>query len=582
MPTSNHPLTRAGLALLLWLVALPAFALGLGQIVVRSGPGQPLQAEIPILAEPSELAQLQARLASPDTFARVGLPAPDASLNDLQFTVASDARGRPVIRVSSMAPVTQPVLNFLIEVDWGQGRLVREYSALLTPPSTLAAAPDVVQAPQTSDNLIQPAPAEAPVAASPAAAAAPEPAPEPPAPEQAGTPPAPEPEPLPAPSPESNARPIAPPPAPAASDTAPGPSSAPADRLRVVRGDTLGQLATGLGGDHDQTMIALLRANPEAFIGDNINRLRSGAVLRVPSAEEIAAIDQRAARALVGEQVAAWRNAQRALPQPAVAAASAAAERSAATPTSPTASATQARSGARLEIVPPADGRAQDSATRSGIAAGGKGDAMLQQQLQETKETLAARDQEVRELQSRVADLEKLRGQQQQLIALKDSALADAQKNLATQNAATPPQAYAVPAWQWVAGVAGAVLVAGLLGWVLGRRRDREIAPRLKQRLDRADLAAAMPTTLADAAVPASTPSPVAPSTPAATPTWHAPSSGVPIAADVALAQQRLEAAQVLLDQGDVAAARVLLHEVLAGRDPAAGEQAARMLRDLG
>jgi pilus assembly protein FimV len=214
---------------------------------------------------------------------------------------------------------------------------------------------------------------------------------------------------------------------------------------------------------------------------------------------------------------------------------------------------------------------------------------MLQAQLQQTKEDLAARDQQVQELQSRVADLEKLRSQQQQLIALKDNALADAQKNLATTGKATPPPAGTVPAWQWVAGVAVAVLVAGLLGWALGRRRDRDLAPRLKQRFDSADMAAAMPAAasvridaLADDAGPMAT-SAVADPVTKGTPTWHAPAmpASAPIAADIALAQQRLEAAQVLLDQGDAAAARVLLHEVLAGRDPAAREQAARMLRDL-
>ena len=134
---------RAARALLFALalaVASPAFALGLGRIVVKSAPGQPLLAEIPVVAaDPSELGNLQVRLASPETFRRVGLPAPDAATANLRFTVAVDGRGQPVIRVTSAAPLRQPLLTFLIEVDWGAGRLVREYSALLEAPSSLAA-----------------------------------------------------------------------------------------------------------------------------------------------------------------------------------------------------------------------------------------------------------------------------------------------------------------------------------------------------------------------------------------------------------------------------------------------------------
>ena len=124
----RHTGWRAALAGLLALaVAMPAFALGLGQIQVRSQAGQPLLAEIPIVtSDPSELDNLQARLASPDTFRRIGLQPPQGIVSDLQFTVALDARGNPVIRVTSPVPVRQSLLTFLVEVDWGQGRLVRE------------------------------------------------------------------------------------------------------------------------------------------------------------------------------------------------------------------------------------------------------------------------------------------------------------------------------------------------------------------------------------------------------------------------------------------------------------------------
>ena len=144
----------------LLLAAGDAAALGLGQIEVKSRLNQPLLAEIPIISTtPGELEALQARLASPDTFRRVGLAAPSGAAANLQFSLGNDARGRPVIRVTTVAPVNQAVLNFLIEVDWGQGRLVRKYSALVDAPRTASApvqpaisapviaAPNVVQRP---------------------------------------------------------------------------------------------------------------------------------------------------------------------------------------------------------------------------------------------------------------------------------------------------------------------------------------------------------------------------------------------------------------------------------------------------
>ena len=112
-----------------------AHALGLGQIQVKSGLGEPLLAEIPVISsDPSELVDLDAGLASPETFTRIGLEPPVGIVADLRFTVGSDAQGRPVIRVTTAQPVTQPLLDFLVQVDWGQGRLVREYSATVGAP----------------------------------------------------------------------------------------------------------------------------------------------------------------------------------------------------------------------------------------------------------------------------------------------------------------------------------------------------------------------------------------------------------------------------------------------------------------
>src|SRR5699024_4658594 len=124
-----------------------------------------------VSSDPAELRQLQARLASPETFARIGLQPPEGLVRDLQFNVALDASGRPVIRVTSTGPVDQPLLTFLIEADWGQGRLVREYSALLDAPDAIAApAQPPIQAPvlDQGDRIARPPVTRAePVAAGP-------------------------------------------------------------------------------------------------------------------------------------------------------------------------------------------------------------------------------------------------------------------------------------------------------------------------------------------------------------------------------------------------------------------------------
>ena len=258
------------LAIGLSLLSGGAMALGLGQIRVLSAPGQPLLAEIPIISnEPGELENARARLASPETFARVGLQPPTGLVNDLEFEITADAQGRAVVRVTSRAPVDVPALAFLVEVDWGQGRLVREYSALVAAPQTAAAIEQpVIEAPQAlpSDAIVR---EPEPAAELPAQAQAEAPAQAPPA----------------APAPVAPAVP-APRPAPAVASAAPGETL-----VRVERGQTLSQIVAGMdrgGHSFNQAMLALLRANPEAFIGGNIHRVRSGAVLRMPEADDCA------------------------------------------------------------------------------------------------------------------------------------------------------------------------------------------------------------------------------------------------------------------------------------------------------
>lgn len=603
---------RFAWTLVLALVASPAFALGLGQIQVRSQYGEPLLAEIPIVSsDPAELRQLQARLASPETFARIGLQPPEGLVRDLQFNVALDASGRPVIRVTSTEPVDQPLLTFLIEADWGQGRLVREYSALLDAPDVIAApSQPPVQAPvvDQGDRIVRPATATAAAPEGPEPVAQPEPAPE------VAAAPEPEPELESEPEPEAAAAaPPAPVPAPAVGPPAPPVrADAAAGRYAVQAGDTLSEVVQGLPRDPgvsvNQMMLALLRANPEAFIDGNINLLRTGAQLRMPDGDEARQLSAADASAEVRAQVARWREASAPRPQPAGAAVAAGEAAAGDDPPAAAAPGPEPQAAtARLEIAPPTASDGQQAGTRSGITAGGEGE-MLRQELQETRESLAARDAEVEELKARLAELEQLQVQQQQLITLKDSELAAVQQRLAESNqeqgptladanqaaAGMPgPQDAGGMPWPWI-GLGLVLLVAAAFAWARTRRpADAAAGPggRSSPAWHAGGPAAAAPQTgpgpeqeappQPTAAAAPVQPEPPAGEDPVAAGSTAAAVEGTGLAGELTGAGERLELAKAYVELGDVETARELLQEVVdAGQAPESGE-AARLLREL-
>lgn len=453
---AKRPLLYLSTALLA-LASSSALALGLGDIRVLSKPGQPLLAEIPVVsADPSELENLRVALASPVTFERVGLQRPTGLVSELQFELTRNAQGRAVVRVTSQTPVETPSLSFLIEADWGQGRLVREYSALVDAPSSALAVaePEIVAPAGTLSNTIVRDAAPVPAAA-----------------ERASTP-APSTVAAPAPA-QARPRAVA---APVATPAADG-------SVTVQRGQTLSQIASAVARGNqvsrDRAMIALLRANPEAFIRGNVNLLKQGAVLRMPGSDALAAVDAAEAAALVREHAAQWRQA-RTVPQPAgtVAAVATAATTNASSPA--------AANGARLEIAPALASDAAHAGTTTGTGAGSEGDMLGNEQLRQAREDIATRDAEIGELKQRVADLEKLKEQQQSLIAMKDNDLAAAQQRLAqapdARDAATP--------WYWL-GLPVLLLAAGA-AWLLRRRKPSPLPP-LREEGDAAGLAAAVP-----------------------------------------------------------------------------------------
>ena len=255
-----------------------AFALGLGRLNVLSALGESLKAEIEVTSlSPEEAASLKLRVATPDAYRAAGVEY-NPILPTAQVQVQRRADGRAYLRVSSDRAVLEPFVDVIIEANWSSGRLVREYTMLFDPP--------------TARTAQAPAPAVAPVFAPPPAPA--------PAPAVAA---APAPRPAPAPravAPEGGARPAAAVPIPARARNAE--RGAGADQYLVRPGDSLSRVAARnqpAGISLDQMLVSLFRANPQAFIAQNINRLKAGAVLSVPSAEEAGKVSQQEAREVI-------------------------------------------------------------------------------------------------------------------------------------------------------------------------------------------------------------------------------------------------------------------------------------------
>jgi pilus assembly protein FimV len=252
-----------------------SWALGLGEIHLNSALNEPMKAEIDLIAAtPDELTALRADLASRDAFTRYGIDRPPF-LSTMTFKVGKSKDGRDVLLVRSTDAIPEPFVTFLVEVNWARGRLMREYTVLLDPPvytpgETASSATPVTAPTSASAPARRPAPAVAPPPAPSAPVASPSAAPERAAPSLTG------------------------------------------NTYRVGTGDTLTKIARSLHSDTtvgiDQTMMAVYRANPDAF-GGNINILRRGSVLRIPGADEIAALNQSEAMSEVHRQMSTWNGA---------------------------------------------------------------------------------------------------------------------------------------------------------------------------------------------------------------------------------------------------------------------------------
>ncbi len=371
---------RRSMAVCCWLVVFPftASALGLGDISLNSALNQPFSAEIPVTSyEDSDLKDLKVSLASTATFDRYGLDLP-LFLQDFEFAVAQSASGKPVVRVSSLRPVSEPFVTLLLDIKWSSGRLLREYTVLLDPP--------LFESEPVQSGVAAPAmtPTETVVAESASSGEVTRSAP----PVSA---PAPAPAPASAPVSARAPRPVAETPAAAA--------VTPSGDYAVQRRDTLWSIANRVRGSTDltvnQVMLALYRANPEAFLG-NINRLKAGAILRVPERSQLGELTP-------GEATAAVREQNAALSQPAGAQAAAA--------------------PARLTLVAP-DSDGEGNAASADAPVAGATSAV------ESALDAAARSVESEQMRGRIAELEGELSESQRLIEARSAELAALQRRI--------------------------------------------------------------------------------------------------------------------------------------------------------
>ncbi|MGH8217978.1 MAG: type IV pilus assembly protein FimV, partial [Steroidobacteraceae bacterium] len=339
-----------------------AMALGLGDIHLNSTLNAPFDANIDLVgATPDELATLTPKIASRDTFAQHGLDWP-AFLANVTVKAVHTAGGGDVLQLRSSEPVTEPFLTLLVELDWDRGHFVREYTVLLDPPlyapNSGRVAREAVQAPTSgaaaNEGTIQRGQAAAGAASSSGGGSG-------------GS--------------GSEAVPAAAGGAAAAGEAA---------TYTVRSGDSLSRIALRLDRpDEYQWMVATYRANPEAF-DRNMNILRAGAVLRIPSASAVDAIGTAQAGVEVHRQFAAWRGSR----------------------------AATARTGeprGRLQLVTPGAeagsagaGAGTGTGTGSGAAAGQSARALqgevqsLQAQLSESRRLLDLKNAELAQLQAKL------------------------------------------------------------------------------------------------------------------------------------------------------------------------------------
>ena len=360
-----------------------AEAASLGKLTVLSGIGQPLRAELDIGATKDELGGMTARLAPQDVFKQAGVDFASVLL-DLRFTVEKRPNGQSVVKVSSVKPINEPFLDFLVELNWPAGRLVREYTFLLDPPEMRAAQSE---RPVSEARIVETVRGGGSAGESRAAPVKAAPAPRP------------------APAPKVAAEPTQKP-----------------ERTGshvVKQGETLRKIAAENkyeGVSLEQMLVGLFQSNPDAFVAQNVNRLKSGAILNMPEQSAVESISPAEARKVYVAQARDWNDYRQKL--------------AASTAKMPAAdgAATQTSAGkitAKVEekAAPADQSKDQVKVARTDPAAKG----VAASKAAETADQVA-KDKALKDAQDRLQALEKNVNELQKLLEMKNQKLAELQQ----------------------------------------------------------------------------------------------------------------------------------------------------------
>lgn len=249
----------SAIALLGSMATLEAHAVALGRIKVQSALGEALRAEVDISdLSAEEASSLQVGLAAPESFKAAGFEYSSAVVG-LNVKVQRRADGRSYLLLSSNRAITEPFVDLILEAKWSSGRVTRDYTMLFDPPNLRAG------------SLTSPAPAAPVLSRAPVPSASLE-------------------------ARQTSPRPYEP--RPAVRAVAPRTpvaekSSTGVTRLTVKSGENASKIAAQnkpASVSLDQMLVALLRSNPDAFVGGNINILKAGSVLDMPNAQTASAI----------------------------------------------------------------------------------------------------------------------------------------------------------------------------------------------------------------------------------------------------------------------------------------------------
>lgn len=423
-----HKFKLKQISLAICLAAMPfaANAAGLGKLTVVSGLGEPLSAEIELLSTTAEeLSSLTAAIAPEEAYSVQGVER-TAIHNAIKIEVVRRPNGNPILKLSTRQPISDPFLDMLIQVDWSTGRLLREYTVLLDPPGYSNQGPASPPSPPTATSIggtendvskLPPLQEQVPLEGATDSRSG----------KSSGK----------KKSAGGKSKP-----APVVSEEVLASDASGVDHT-TVRGDTLSTIALQNkveGVSLDQMLVGLYRANKEAFSGDNMNRLKVGQIVRIPSAEALQSISRSEASQEVRVQTADWQAYRNKLAG-IVAESTAGSEESG----------NQATGG---KISAPAEDKAaaaptgprdvvklsKSDTTTDKKAAAGDAKAM-QDKLNSLQEEVTAREKGLKEADERTALLEKQIADMQKLLAVKNQTMADAQKSATAQNQAKPEAA---------------------------------------------------------------------------------------------------------------------------------------------